>query len=129
MNLRLQRSLILGVLGSLALVLGGQVHQDPCNKAAYSGERYKYFGPACSSTCLESDRWHRRDTSDVCGFGNTFEACSTAADPFGPHFYTVFKKGGCNAGECTLEGAVYHAGPIQYNLYLFNALTPCGGWQ
>lgn len=129
MNQRLQNSLILGVMGSLALVVGAQVYTDPCNKAAYAGEAYKYFGPTCSAICLETDHWYRRDTSDVCGPGHAYQKCSTLKDTTTLHQYTVWKEGSCSAGECTLAGAVYHAGPVSYDLYLFSDLEPCGGWQ
>lgn len=125
MNQRSQNIVVLGVLGSLALVLGGQVHQDPCSKEGIAGDSSKYFGPTCSETCLETDHWWRRKTSDVCRPGNSLKTCSTIKDPLSPYSYTVWKYGECSAGECTLEDAQYHSGPVWYDLFLFSSKENC----
>jgi len=124
MNQRLQNVSILAGIGSLALILGGQVHYDPCNKSSYPGEANKYFGPTCTVACTEENRWYYRDQSDFCGPGHGFKNCSTAPDPNGPFYHGVYKLGACEGGKCSATGAVWVT-DLPYDVYHFTVLEGC----
>lgn len=125
MNQRLKNSLLLGVLGSLALLLGGQVHQDPCTKKALPGEWNKYFGPTCSGvTCSTGSSWFRRTQNDMCAPGGSLKSCSTMKDPLGPFTYDVYEGGACGGGECMPNGATW-INTLSYDLWIFSSTEGC----
>lgn len=126
-------ALIFGIFGSLLVFLGGQSgggEMNPCNKNAYLGDKPKYFGPDCTSgvPCASDTYWFVRDQNDMCGPGTAYEVCQTMKDPLGPYTYTVYRGGSCLSGRCTPVNAI-EVNQVVYDLWLFSALYPCGGWQ
>lgn len=126
-------AVVFGALGGALVFLGGQSgggEMNPCNKTAYPGQKLTYFGPPCTSgvPCSSETHWFVRVTNDMCGPGDTHEVCQTMKDPLGPYTYTVYGGGSCLSGRCTPINATV-INDIEYDLWLFSALTPCGGWQ